>query len=76
MQNGGYEPTITAKTGLLLDPYFTASKFAWIPDKVDGARERAAAGELCFGTVDSFLIWRLTKGLFMPPIPMPADQPL
>ena len=62
MQNGGHEPTITAKTGLLLDPYFTASKFAWILDKVDGARERAAAGELCFGTVDSFLIWRLTKG--------------
>ena len=63
MQNGGHEPTITAKTGLLLDPYFTASKFAWILDKVDGARERAAAGELCFGTVDSFLIWRLTKGV-------------
>lgn len=62
MQNGGHEPTITAKTGLLLDPYFTASKFAWILDKVGGARERAAAGELCFGTVDSFLIWRLTKG--------------
>ena len=62
MQNDGHEPTITAKTGLLLDPYFTASKFAWILDEVDGARERAAAGELCFGTVDSFLIWRLTKG--------------
>ena len=62
MKNGGHEPTITAKTGLLLDPYFTASKFAWILDKVGGARERANAGELCFGTVDSFLIWRLTKG--------------
>ena len=62
MQNGGHEPTITEKTGLLLDPYFTASKFAWILDKVDGARERAAAGELCLGTVDSFLIWRLTTG--------------
>ncbi len=62
MQNGGHEQTITEKTGLLLDPYFTASKFAWILDKVDGARERAAGGELCFGTVDSFLIWRLTKG--------------
>ena len=62
MQNGGHEPTITAKTGLLLDPYFTASKFAWILDKVDGARERAGGGELCFGTVDSFLIWRLTRG--------------
>ncbi len=62
MKNGGHEATITAKTGLLLDPYFTASKFAWVLDKVDGARERAVAGELCFGTIDSFLIWRLTKG--------------
>ena len=62
IQDGGHEPTITAKTGLLLDPYFTASKFAWILDKVDGARERAGGGELCFGTVDSFLIWRLTRG--------------
>ena len=63
LQNGGHETTITAKTGLLLDPYFSASKFAWILDKVDGARERANAGELCFGTVDSFLIWRLTNGV-------------
>ena len=62
MKNGGHEAAVTKKTGLLLDPYFTASKFAWILDKVDGARERAAAGELCFGTVDSFLIWRLTQG--------------
>ncbi len=62
MRNSGHEAAVTEKTGLLLDPYFTASKLAWILDKVDGARERAAAGELCFGTVDSFLIWRLTKG--------------
>ena len=62
MKNGGYEPTITERTGLLLDPYFTASKFSWILDRVDGARDRAAAGDLCFGTVDSFLIWRLTNG--------------
>ncbi len=62
MKNDGHEAAITEKTGLLLDPYFTASKFAWILDKVDGARERANAGGLCFGTVDSFLIWRLTKG--------------
>ena len=62
MKNEGLEASITEKTGLLLDPYFTASKFAWILDNVDGARDRAAAGELCFGTVDSFLIWRLTNG--------------
>ena len=46
----------------MLDPYFSATKFAWILDRVDGARERAATGELCFGTVDSFLMWRLTGG--------------
>jgi glycerol kinase len=62
MKNMGHEAGVTEKTGLLLDPYFTASKLAWILDNVDGARERAEAGELCFGTVDSFLIWRLTKG--------------
>ena len=53
---------LRAKTGLLHDPYFSGSKMAWILDHVDGARQRAAAGELCFGTVDSFLIWRLTGG--------------
>lgn len=62
MRKGGHEDSVTKKTGLLLDPYFTASKLSWILDNVDGARERAAAGELCFGTIDSFLIWRLTKG--------------
>jgi glycerol kinase len=62
LKNGGLETTVTEKTGLLLDPYFTATKLAWILDKVDGARDRAAAGDLCFGTVDSFLIWRLTNG--------------
>ena len=62
MKNAGYEATIKEKTGLLLDPYFTATKFSWILDQVEGARDRAAAGELCLGTVDSFLIWRLTGG--------------
>ena len=62
MKNAGKETMVTKKTGLLLDPYFTATKLSWILDKVDGARDRAAAGELCFGTVDSFLIWRLTSG--------------
>ena len=53
---------LRAKTGLLHDPYFSGSKMAWILDHVDGARQRAEAGELCFGTIDSFLIWRLTGG--------------
>ena len=62
MKNAGHEEMVTAKTGLLLDPYFTSTKLAWILNRVDGARDRAAAGELCFGTVDSFPIWRLTGG--------------
>ena len=62
LKNAGSEVMVKEKTGLLLDPYFSATKFSWILDKVEGARERAAAGELCFGTVDSFLIWRLTGG--------------
>ena len=53
---------MTAKTGLLLDPYFSATKAAWILDNVEGARDRANKGELAFGTIDSFLIWRLTGG--------------
>jgi glycerol kinase len=56
------EPMITQKTGLLLDPYFSGTKVAWLLDHVKGARARAEKGELCFGTIDSFLIWRLTGG--------------
>jgi glycerol kinase len=58
----GHEKLFTAKTGLLLDPYFSGTKVSWILDHVRGARERAERGELCFGTIDSFLIWRLTGG--------------
>lgn len=58
----GLGDNVQAKTGLLLDPYFSATKVAWILDNVEGARERAEKGELAFGTVDSFLIWRLTNG--------------
>ena len=58
----GFEREVTARTGLLLDPYFRATKLAFILDAVDGARARAARGELLFGTVDSFLIWKLTGG--------------
>ncbi len=58
----GLEPTVTAKTGLLLDPYFSATKVAWILDHVEGARAKAERGELAFGTVDSWLLWHLTGG--------------
>ena len=58
----GHEPTISAKTGLIIDPYFSGTKVAWILDHVPGARERAARGELMFGTVDCYLLWRLTAG--------------
>ncbi|HRK42850.1 MAG TPA: FGGY family carbohydrate kinase, partial [Gemmobacter sp.] len=58
----GFEEVITAKTGLLCDPYFSATKLRWILENVPGARARAEAGELLFGTVDSFLIWKLTGG--------------
>jgi glycerol kinase len=50
------------RTGLVIDPYFSATKLAWLLDEVEGVRARAEAGEICFGTVDTFLIWRLTKG--------------
>ena len=62
LKSASLEPMISAKSGLLLDPYFSATKLRWILDSVDGVRDRAAAGELAFGTVDSFLIWRLTAG--------------
>jgi len=58
----GAEDSIRNKTGLLIDPYFSASKIAWILDHVSGAREKAEAGKLAFGTVDSWLIWNLTSG--------------
>jgi glycerol kinase len=58
----GHETTFTAKTGLLLDPYFSGTKLSWLLDNVKGAWPRAEKGELAFGTIDSFLIWRLTGG--------------
>ena len=62
LREAGLEPSVTAKTGLLLDPYFSSTKLKWILDHVDGARERALAGDLLFGTVDTYLLWRLTGG--------------
>jgi glycerol kinase len=63
LRGAGHEPMITARTGLLIDPYFSSTKLKWILDHVEGARDRAKKGELLFGTVDSFLIWRLTDGV-------------
>jgi len=62
LKAGGVEPMVQAKTGLLLDPYFSGTKLKWLLDSVPGARERAARGELAAGTIDSFLLWRLTNG--------------
>jgi glycerol kinase len=62
LKEKGHEKSFTAKTGLLLDPYFSGTKITWLLDNVKGARARAEKGELCFGTIDSFLIWRLTGG--------------
>ena len=62
LRRAGHEDAISAKTGLLLDPYFSATKIAWLLDNVAGARMAAEAGRLAFGTIDSFLLWRLTGG--------------
>ncbi|HEY4748758.1 MAG TPA: glycerol kinase GlpK, partial [Steroidobacteraceae bacterium] len=60
LRDAGHEPGIVRKTGLLLDPYFSATKIAWLLDHVAGARDAALVGRLAFGTIDSFLLWRLT----------------
>ncbi len=62
LKSDGIEPMVTAKTGLLLDPYFSGTKLAWLLDNAPGARQKAQNGDLLFGTIDSFLIWRLTGG--------------
>jgi glycerol kinase len=61
----GHEEMISTRTGLVLDPYFSASKISWILDEIPGARARAEAGELAFGTVESFLLWRLSGGVHL-----------
>ncbi|OAN97682.1 glycerol kinase GlpK [Sulfitobacter geojensis] len=63
LRDAGHDAMITAKTGLLADPYFSGTKLKWVLDNVEGARARAKKGELLFGTVDSFLIWKLTNGV-------------
>jgi glycerol kinase len=62
LKKQGYASLIKAKTGLILDAFFSATKIKWLLDNVEGARERAEKGELAFGTVDTWLIWKLTKG--------------
>jgi glycerol kinase len=62
LREAGHEAMIAARTGLVLDPYFSATKIAWLLDHVEGARAAAQAGRLAFGTMDSFLLWRLTGG--------------
>ncbi|MCP4380747.1 MAG: glycerol kinase GlpK [Hyphomicrobiales bacterium] len=63
LRDQGQESEITARSGLLIDPYFSGTKVGWLLDKVRGARAKARRGELCFGTIDSYLIWRLTGGV-------------
>ena len=60
--NKGYEDLIHQKTGLIINPYFSASKIKWIFDNVEGVYERAKKGEILFGTIDTFLVWKLTNG--------------
>ena len=62
LKAAGHEEMVTERTGLLLDPYFSATKLKWLLDNVEGARTRAEAGELAFGTIDSWVIWNLTGG--------------
>jgi glycerol kinase len=62
LKERGLEPLFRARTGLVLDPYFSGTKIRWILDNVPGARERAARGEVAFGTIDTYLTWRLTGG--------------
>ena len=62
LKKDGLEKMIKHKTGLVIDAYFSATKLKWILDHVSGARQRARNGELCFGTVDSWLLWKLTNG--------------
>jgi glycerol kinase len=62
LRDQGHENQVRSKTGLLLDPYFSATKLAWLLDNVPNARQRAEAGELAFGTIDSWLLWQLTRG--------------
>jgi glycerol kinase len=76
LKAGGAEPEFRDKTGLVLDPYFSGTKIRWLLDEVPGARARAERGELAFGTVDSWLLWRLTGGAVHATDPSNASRTL
>ncbi|MBN9663535.1 MAG: glycerol kinase GlpK [Acidobacteria bacterium] len=76
LRRDGVEPEVQARSGLLLDPYFSGTKLRWILDNVPGARQRAEAGELAFGTVDTWLIWNLTRGAVHATDPSNASRTL
>jgi glycerol kinase len=76
LKAAGHEPRVRAKTGLVVDPYFSGTKVRWILDKVRGARERASAGGLAFGTIDTWLLWKLTGGTVHATEPTNASRTL
>ena len=76
LKSEGHEAEFRRKTGLMLDPYFSGTKIRWLLDEVPGARQRAERGELCFGTVDSWLLWRLTGGAVHATDPSNASRTL
>jgi glycerol kinase len=76
LKAAGREPLVRGKTGLLLDPYFSGTKVRWLLDHVRGARERAAAGGVCFGTIDTWLVWKLTGGAVHATDPTNASRTL
>jgi glycerol kinase len=76
LKAAGHEARVRAKTGLVLDPYFSGTKIRWLLDNVRGARERAAAGGLAFGTIDSWLVWKLTGGAVHATDPTNASRTL
>ena len=76
LKRDGAEPEFREKTGLVLDPYFSGTKLRWLLDEVAGARARAERGELCFGTVDSWLLWRLSGGAVHATDPSNASRTL
>jgi glycerol kinase len=76
LRAAGHEPLVRERTGLLLDPYFSGTKLAWVLDQVPGARARAEAGELAFGTIDTWLLWQLTGGAVHATDPSNASRTL
>ena len=76
LKRDGHAPRVAAKTGLVLDPYFSATKLAWLLDRIPDARERAGRGELAFGTIDAWLMWKLTGGALHVTDPTNASRTL